>query len=86
MRFIITIGSACLLSLCAADATAREPASVVLALNPQPEPPSKTRLKQTTGKTAPALKTAPKLKSKEMRRQNWRKLNPQPEPPKPVGR
>jgi hypothetical protein len=86
MRFIITIGSACLLSLCAVDATASEPAPVVLALNPQPEPPSKTKLKQSKGTTAPALKTAPSLKSKQMRRQDWRKLNPQPEPPKPVAR
>ncbi|MDQ2955168.1 MAG: hypothetical protein M3R18_09615 [Pseudomonadota bacterium] len=86
MRFIIVIGSACLLSLCAVDATAREQGPVVLALNPQPEPPSKTQLKQSKGKAAPALKTTPKLQTKQLRRQDWRKLNPQPEPPKPVGR
>jgi hypothetical protein len=85
MRFIIIIGFACLLPLCAVDATASEQGSVVLALNPQPEPPS-TQLKASKGKTAPALKTTPKLKSKQLRRQDWRKLNPQPEPPKPVAR
>ena len=86
MRVIIIIGSACLLSLCALDATASEQAPIVLALNPQPEPPSKTQLKAAKGKAAPALKTTPKLKSKQLRREDWRKLNPQPEPPKPVAR
>ena len=51
--------------------------TLILALNPQPEPPSMRRGQRTQK----LIKSNRQRQRQQLRHQDWRKLNPQPEPP-----